>query len=322
MRTRCPRARCRNRPPGLPGGGVGGILNLSGIPKWRSWVTTVKRHVDRRIAEGHQPVPGGLPGEPGESEAKRARARRGVRVLAPAALVLLALVASLVYLHYRDRARTVNTLQRVNLGCGHSPTPGWCNYDNSFSVRLAKYPLLVLALEKLRLLTEGQKSFISYARNSNIIWADATKHIPLPDNCVEALYTSHMVEHLDRNEVILFLREARRLLAPHGVLRIGVPDLRKLVSQYVTEGDADSFLEATLLTREMPKTILGRLQYLAIGDRHHLWMYDGPSMIRLLSTTGFKEPRILEPGLTTIPNPGELNLYERAEESVYVEAYR
>lgn len=214
------------------------------------------------------------------------------------------------------------TIKRVNVGCGQTPTPGWLNYDNSASIRLAKYPLLVAVAERLSLLGEGPKSFVSVAKNSDIIWADATKRIPLPDNSVEVLYTSHMLEHLDREEAKLFLREAYRVLAPNGIFRIAVPDLKKLVNQYITEGNSDLFIERTLLTRQRPKTILGRLKYLVVGDRHHLWMYDGSSVVRLLSTMGFKEPRILKAGSTTIQDPGELNLYERAEESVYVEAYK
>jgi len=214
------------------------------------------------------------------------------------------------------------TLKRVNIGCGQTPTPGWLNYDNSVSIRLAKYPLLVAVAERLGLLGEGSKSFVSFAKNSDIIWADATKRIPLPDNSVEVLYTSHMVEHLDPEEAKLFLQEAYRVLAPNGIIRVAVPDLKKLVNQYITEGNADLFIERTLLTRPRLKTVFDRVKYLIVGDRHHLWMYDGSSMVRLLSAMGFKEPRILEPGATTIPNPGELNLYERSEESVYVEAYK
>lgn len=212
------------------------------------------------------------------------------------------------------------TLKRVNIGCGQTLTPGWLNYDNSLSVRLAKYPVLVAILDRLGLLGEGQKSFISFARNSDIIWVDATKHLPLPDNSVEVLYTSHMIEHLDREEVKLFLREAYRILAPGGIIRIVVPDIRKLVDEYIA--DADAFIEKTLLARQRPKTFLDKLKYLVVGDRSHFWMYNGPSLCRLLTVHGFKEPRILEPGYTTIPNPGELDLCERANESVYVEAFK
>lgn len=211
-------------------------------------------------------------------------------------------------------------LKRVNIGCGLTRIAGWLNYDNSFSVRLAKYPLLVRLLEKLVLLEEEQKNFSSFSRNNKIIWADATKRIPLPDNSVEVLYTSHMIEHLDREEAKLFLKEACRVLTPSGIIRIAVPDLRKLISRYITEGDADLFIERSLLTRQKPKTLLDRLKSLVIGDRHHQWMYDGTSMVRLLSAMGFKELRILEAGSTMIPDPGELNLHERADDSVYVEA--
>ena len=213
-------------------------------------------------------------------------------------------------------------LKRVNIGCGQSPTPGWLNYDNSLSIRLCKYSLIVSVLERFGLLGEGQKIFTSFARNSDIMWADATKYIPLENNSVDVLYASHMLEHLDREKVQLFLREAYRVLAPNGIIRIVVPDLKKLVDKYIVEGDADSFMKRALLVPERPRTLFNRLKFLIVGDRHHLWMYDGLSMARLLSETGFSEPHILGPGSTTIPNPGEIDLYERAEESVFVEAYK
>lgn len=211
-------------------------------------------------------------------------------------------------------------LKRVNIDCGQTPTPGWLNYDNSLSVRLARYPLLATVVEKLGLLGDDSKRFISFARNSDIAWADATRRIPLPDNSIEVIYTSHMLEHLDRVEAKLFLQEAYRVLAPNGIIRIAVPDLKKIVEKYIVEGDADSFIERTLLTRQRPKLLLDKVRYLIIGDRHHLWMYDGLSLCRLLSAIGFRDPRIVEPGSTTISNPGTLNLHERADESVYVEA--
>lgn len=217
---------------------------------------------------------------------------------------------------------TRTTAIRVNIGCGPTPTPGWLNLDNSLGVRLAGHPALVAALESLGLLNDGQRQLIEAARNRDIRWADAAKHIPLPDRSVEVLYTSHMAEHLDRSEVKMFLREARRVLAANGIIRVAVPDLKRLVDEYLAGGDTDSFVERTLLSRpERPRTLVGMIKYLVVGDRHHLWMYDGPSLCRLLSATGFREPRVLAPGSTMIPNPGELSLYERAEESVYVEAF-
>jgi hypothetical protein len=44
---------------------------------------------------------------------------------------------------------------RVNVGCGTAPTPGWTNFDNSLSVRIARFPTLSVALRGLRLLSES-----------------------------------------------------------------------------------------------------------------------------------------------------------------------
>ncbi len=211
-------------------------------------------------------------------------------------------------------------MKRVNVGCGQTATEGWYNYDNSMSIRLSKHRFLVLTLNKLGLLGESQKQFVLYAAVHGIRWADVRRHIPMNDNSVAVLYASHVVEHLDPEETRGLLQEAKRVLAPGGIIRVVVPDLKKLVDSYIVEGDADSFLEKTLLARPRAHTALDKLKHAIAGDRHHLWMYDGPSMIRLLSRMGFREPQILEPGSTSIPDPVGLNLYERAEESVYVEA--
>jgi SAM-dependent methyltransferase len=210
-------------------------------------------------------------------------------------------------------------MKRLNLGCGACPTPGWHNYDNSLTVRLARHPILCSIVDRVALLSETQREFVHIARQHDIRWADCTKRIPEPDGSVEVVYACHVVEHLDRKEIKAFLREARRILLPDGILRLGFPDLRKMVDRYIADGDADALVERTLLASPKPRTFLDRLRYLAVGERHHLWMYDSSSMVKLLSSMGFKEACEVPPGSTAIPDPGLLDLYEREEETVYVE---
>lgn len=211
-------------------------------------------------------------------------------------------------------------MKRVNIGCGKTPVQGWCNYDNSLSIYLSIHPLICCILSKIGLLSENQKDFIAFAQKNNIKWADATKQIPLPDNSVEVLYTCHMVEHLCRDDLKRFFKEAMRILVPNGIIRVVVPDLRKLVDQYLLDGDGNKFIESTLLTYPKPKTIVDKIKLLIVGNRHHQWMYDGPSMAVFLSSMGFLKSRILPAGATIIPDPRKLNLKERADESVYLEA--
>jgi predicted SAM-dependent methyltransferase len=209
---------------------------------------------------------------------------------------------------------------KINIGCGQTPTSEWINFDNSFSLQLAKSPLITNILYRLRFLNDSQYQFINFARESGIKYGDVTKGLPLSSNSCEVIYSSHMIEHLDKDEADKFLKAVYRLLCPNGVVRIVVPDIEKQVKLYLQEGDADAFVKGTLMCTSRPKTIVQKLKLLMVGTRHHQWMYDGKSLSRLLEKHGFIDPKILPPGQTTITDPGSLNLYEREPESVYVEA--
>lgn len=165
-----------------------------------------------------------------------------------------------------------------------------------------------------------RKEFIKAIRTQGVKWADATKRIPVADHSVEVLYTCHMVEHLDQDEVWWFFKEVRRVLKPGGIIRVAVPDLRKHVDEYLRSGDANRFMADTHLAVPKPKTALHKIIHLFNGHRNHHWMYDEESLSSLLTLAGFLRIAILPSGSTTILDPGELNLFEREDESLYIEA--
>ena len=211
---------------------------------------------------------------------------------------------------------------RVNVGCGVSPTPGWLNFDNSLSVRLARWPIVPWLLTGMGFSAADSAALTEMARFGNVRFANAAVRIPCADGSVAALYSSHMIEHLDRREARAFLAEVRRVLSPGGVVRIAAPDLSLLVRDYGMTGDADEFVAGTHMGLNRPAGLRGWARWTMVGPRHHLWMYDGGSLTRLLSQAGFKDPAVMPAGSTTIAEPGELDLGERAAESVYVEAVR
>lgn len=200
------------------------------------------------------------------------------------------------------------TLVRVNVGCGSRPTQGWVNLDNSPSVRLRRLPVGPLIGGNRRAVWEA-------ARANDVKYGRATR-LPLRDASAEVVFSSHMLEHLSRRDARAFLRECLRVLAPGGIVRLAVPDLGRLVSEYQEDRDADRLVERLMLADDRAGT--GRL----IRFIGHRWMYDGASLSRLLTAVGFRDPVVLEPGETTLTDPGPLDLYERAEDSVYVEARR
>ncbi len=211
-------------------------------------------------------------------------------------------------------------MMRINVGCGQSPIPGWRNFDNSLSICLANVPLLPDALSKLGILTSAQREFVEFLRTHDVEYADVTGRLPLGDGTAEVIYSSHMVEHLDREEISRFLREAMRVLGCCSIIRLAIPDIRKQVQQYIESGDADALVEGTNLVQPRPRSFQSRLRVVMTGARHHQWMYDGQSLCRLLTSHGFERAAIVPPGESRISNPEPLDLFERAAESVYVEA--
>ncbi|MES2437246.1 MAG: methyltransferase domain-containing protein [Patescibacteria group bacterium] len=58
----------------------------------------------------------------------------------------------------------------------------------------------------------------------------------LPNNSVDLLYASHVVEHLPRKNLKKTLLEWKRVLKPGGILRFGVPNFDALVEVYTLSG--------------------------------------------------------------------------------------
>lgn len=112
-------------------------------------------------------------------------------------------------------------MTRLNIGCGMTPTEGWRNIDNSPSIRIAKWGPLGSALHKPKLIGRASLDKTRFCQSNNIELADATRHIPADSETVEVIYTSHMLEHLDRDQAGSFMNEARRVLkknkAPFGL---------------------------------------------------------------------------------------------------------
>ena len=140
---------------------------------------------------------------------------------------------------------------------------------------------------------------------------------------VDAIYASHMLEHLDRAEARSFLAECRRVLKPGGILRLAVPDLRNAAYQYLQLGDADGFLRRLQFDLDKPRGPVARLRRmlerrprpsLDVRPRTPCWRW----------SRGRASPRSssVEEGRTRIADPGGLDLDEREADSLCLEARR
>lgn len=211
---------------------------------------------------------------------------------------------------------------KLNFGCGRTPTKGWLNFDNSPALKLSQSPFRYWMSKSLRLLNKEQVENIEWNKKNEIHFADATKALPFNDTTVDYIYTSHMIEHLLRSDVESFLKECLRVLKVGGIIRISVPDLQLAVDTYVQNKDADAFMENILVEAPPISSMKQKFRLLVVGYRHHQWMYDGDSLVKLLSKTGFQNVEVCKPGFTNMSDPDGLDLHERSEQSVYLEAVK
>ncbi len=139
-----------------------------------------------------------------------------------------------------------------------------------------------------------QISDAGYAKN--ILIHDLTKPLPFRDNSATAIYSSHLLEHLYLTQAKALLRECHRILVKGGVIRMVVPDLKSMVTDYLSdaistssEPKADTLNKKLFLRTEAPPGGNAFYKfYSLIKDFHsHKWMYDGESLRYRFKEAGF-----------------------------------
>ena len=112
---------------------------------------------------------------------------------------------------------------------------------------------------------------------------------PVAADWVDAVWSSHNLEHLQRHEVPLALAEFLRVLKPHGLLLVTLPDLQQ-VARLVAE---DRLEESAYVSQSGPITpldmIFGHTTSLARGNQFmaHRTGFTARSLHKLLIEAGF-----------------------------------
>lgn len=159
---------------------------------------------------------------------------------------------------------------------------------------------------------------------------DLREGIPFQDASVDAVYHSHVLEHIDRGNVASFFAEVRRVLRVGGVHRIVVPDLEVQARQYLAsldkasdsdpprpdlvEGHAEAVhvLIEQMVRREAYTTstlrpLRRKVENVLLGDARkrgetHQWMWDRISLPHELTLAGFRDPQLMSNTESRIAN--------------------
>lgn len=215
---------------------------------------------------------------------------------------------------------------KVNIGCGSKAIENWINYDSSIFSVLSKFQFIKKLLFRLKLIS--QKAYETNWPYKSIKRINLLKGIPLSDESVNFIYSSHFMEHLTIEDGRKLLKDCYRILKPHCWIRIVIPDLNLIANNYL-KGNlnyplftvskkselSQAFIKSLCLTDERPS--LSKL--LSPGDIHRN-MYDFDSLSSLLDDCGFSViiRRRYKEGIT----PDLEKLDNRPDESLYVEAQK
>lgn len=200
---------------------------------------------------------------------------------------------------------------KLHLGCGNVTPSDWLNVDYALGAQIMKLPFFSFFNSKL--------NFFELKWDKSIFIHDLRKKFPWKDESADIIYSSHTLEHLNKNEGIHFLNECYRVLKKNGILRIVVPDLNKLVVEYI-EGQifADDFVEILEVGYERSQCNFLKRKLAPFIVFPHKCMYDNESLIRRMSSIGFKSSK-KEPFDSDIFDIKNVELPERTEKAVIVE---
>jgi len=196
---------------------------------------------------------------------------------------------------------------KANIGSGLSVAAGWVNVDGSMNVFFAKWPRFILKmLYRISGFNQwySMNDYCDTLRDHTFVHHNVKYGIPFPDESVDYLYSSHLLEHLLREDAKTLLKEARRVLKKGGVIRTCVPDLEYPVLLY-QKGEKEDALECFF-------------KYFSLHD--HKYLYDFDLLRKLLEEVGFTNIERCSYGKGKTPGVDALD--NRPEWTLYVEAVK
>ena len=140
---------------------------------------------------------------------------------------------------------------------------------------------------------------------------DLRHPLPFPDGSAQAVFMEHVLEHMTVAEGMVVLRHCLQVLAPGGVVRVGVPDAGRYARSYAEGTGTIDELRPGRPTRMLA---LGEV----FQEHGHVSAWDGETLALVVAAVGFESAAEM-PGGTSRLEPAP-DSPVRIPETVYVEA--
>ena len=196
---------------------------------------------------------------------------------------------------------------KLHLGCFSQPVDGWYNTDITPHIFVSRIPFAARVLSALGKMPAHRLEEHQRGAFRKVHYLNVAKALPFPSGSVEAVFSSHLIEHLHPTVADRLMRESLRVLRPGGVLRVVAPSLEWAMARY-SEKDPAEFL-ATVFEHGQA----------GVKNRHQ-WMYTASSLVSLLQKVGFTEAAPMKYREGRLPDIEKLD--NRPENSIYVEGIK
>jgi predicted SAM-dependent methyltransferase len=163
---------------------------------------------------------------------------------------------------------------RLHIGCFDCPVEGWINTDITPHIFITRVPGLPLILSKFGMMDKRRLKQHQDGVFKKVHYLNLLKRFPFCNESVEAVFSSHVFEHIQHNKMPCVLSEILRVLKPGGVMRVGVPDLGFFIRNYKPDS-ADEFVKAVFEIEN------------GFEKNRHQWMYSEATLVKLLASAGF-----------------------------------
>ena len=146
---------------------------------------------------------------------------------------------------------------------------------------------------------------------TDLYW-DLRNGIPFPDNSVDIIYASHVLEHFSFDQICDLIKECRRVLIPKGIFSLCVPNASLFIKAYVNgekiigEGISNHYFEPAYYNTGK----IDIVNYIAYMCGQHKYMFDEENLINILLKCGFRDTKLR-------PFNSEIDLEHRKWESIY-----
>lgn len=179
---------------------------------------------------------------------------------------------------------------KLNVGCGTDYKDGWINIDNNSDNNIEKLDLN---------------------------W-DMRKPLPFDDNSVSFIFNEHFFEHLAPDDALPIIQDLLRVLKEGGVMRIAMPDLATIVSEYHDR----KWKKRPFIKKWNLDFVSTRAEMLNMHFRWwgHQWLYDWQELERRLGEAGCRNIKRVK--LRSSNYPELCNLEIRDESLLVAEVYK